>query len=275
MIGPPHESARAALRGAPEVERQAGQEEKHRVLGETAHPDQEPQGEPRADAAAAERPVGGQEREGPGDDERRVDRGEETPRPDERRHLEADHRQGAGLRAPVELPAEPVERPRADEAQADGAQADGERGRAEHRRQRRDEVGDQGPLRVVREVEPARPLPVVSLVGREIEVAPDEEPEPESRQDRQRDGDEHADPRAAPRRGPARSPADGDGIRADPRPIRHFAERPPEARSRRGRSARAGIRRGQEHPAQVPWVQDASRSPRRRGGPWRGRCAPR
>ena len=143
----------------------------------------------------------GPQRESPRDDERRIDGREEAARPDEGRELEADHGERSGLGSPEQLAAEPVDRPRADEAQEDGAEPDAERGRPEHGSEPGDEIRDERALRVVGEIEPARPLPVVRLVRREVEAAPGEEGEPEPRQDGQDDGDE--EPRPAPRPGRA------------------------------------------------------------------------
>ena len=200
--GPSRPEGRPALRREPEVESQTGQDEEHRVLRETPDPDREPQEEPRDRASSREGPLGGPQREGPRDDERRVDGREEAARPDERRELETDHGERSGLGSPEQLAAEPVDRPRADEAQEDGAEPDAERGGPEHGREPGDEIRDERALRVVREIEPARPLPVVRLVRREVEAAPGEEGDPEPRQDGQDDGDE--EPHAAPRPGRAR-----------------------------------------------------------------------
>ena len=95
-----------------------------------------------------------------------------------------------GSGRPKSSPSQPVDGPRADEAQEDGAQPDAERRGAEDGREAGDEVGDQRALRVVGEIQPARPLPVVRLVRREIEAAPREVRDPQRRDDGEDDGDE-------------------------------------------------------------------------------------
>ena len=177
--GPCAPERRPALRREPQVESQSGQDKEHRVLRETPYPDREPEEEPCDGAASDEGPMSGPEPQGPRDDERRVNRREEAARPDEWRQLEADHRERAGLGSPEQLASQSVDGPRREQAEEDGAQADTERGGPEHRREPRDEVRDERALRVVREIQPAGPFPVMRLVRREVEVAEREESESE------------------------------------------------------------------------------------------------